>query len=556
MTTRHLPRPRRAPVPRPLRSAPVRLRLTMTRSLVARLGPLVLALVAVGAAGAQTRSLDVEAGGRVALVIGNAAYAHATPLQNPVNDVEDISSALASVGFSVHAHTDLTHEGMGRALAEFAADAQGAEVALFFYAGHGVQVGGDNYLIPVNADVATEAQMRYRSMALGEVLGTLDGSQAGLKLVFLDACRDNPFRSWRSSAGGWASTQGPSGSLISFATAQGGRASDNVDRRNGLFTEALLEEFYTPGLELTDLLRNVRQRVRERSGFSQEPWTSMSYDGRFYFVPEGEPADVPPGRPAGPAALGPAALGPAALNARVEAALARAEAGDVAGALPALAAAAAAGHAEAQAVLGWRTLRGDSVAADPAAGVGWLRAAAEQGHPAAQTNLGYAYETGLGVDPDPVEAARLYRLAADQGRAAAQNNLAALVQTGRGVPAGPAEAARLYGLAADQGLAVAQANLGVLYETGAGVPVDPARAADLYERAAHQGNAPAMTRLAVMLQEGRGVEADPALARDWLQRAATLGQPHAVALLRAWRSDADRAAAEAAAALDAADEDG
>lgn len=500
---------------------------------------LALGLLAASAAPhAQPRSLDVEAGPRVALVIGNAEYVHATALQNPVNDARDMADALADVGFSVHMHANLTHEAMGAALAAFAEDAEHADVALFFYAGHGVQVGGDNFLVPVDADVATEAQMRYRSMALGEILGTLDESEARLKLIFLDACRDNPFRSWRSMSGGWASTQGPSGSVISFATAQGALASDHVAGRNGLFTSALLEEIRTPGLELTRLLRNVQQSVRDRSSREQEPWTSMSYAGDFFFVPpEEEPAGVPPSAapPSGtPSPAAPAAGSPAALNGRVATALRRLAAGDTAAVASVLAAAADAGHAEAQSVIGWMTLRGAGVAADPAAGLQWLREAVAQGHAGAQTNLGFAHEAGIGVAVDAAEAARLYGLAAAQGRATAQNNLAALVQRGLGTRADPAEAARLYGLAAAQGLAVAQANLGVLFETGTGVPADPERAADLYHQAAIQGHALAMTRLGVLLLEGRGVPADPARAHEWLQRAAHLGQPHARAVLATW----------------------
>lgn len=479
-----------------------------------------LAFLSLGAS-AQDRGLDIEAGSRVALVIGNADYEHAAGLQNPTNDAEDIATALNRLGFSVAIHTDLTNQGMDQAVAAFAQDAADADVALFFYAGHGVQVDGDNFLIPVDADITTEAQMRYNSLHLGEVLSTLEDAGPRFKMVFLDACRDNPFRSWRSSAGGWALTQGPSGSLISYATAQGERASDNVDGRNGLFTQALLEEIYTPGVELSLLLRRVQRKVIQMSDRAQEPWTSSSYDRDFYFVPPTGAAAQPGGSAA-------------ALNVQVERALRRIEAGDSAGVVVVLTRAAEAGHVEAQSVVGWLLLRGEGVPADPGEGVRWLRAAADQGHAGAQTNLGFAYESGLGVDADPAEAVRLYRPAAAQGRAMAQNNLAGMVQSGTGVPADPAEAARLYELAAAQGLAVAQANLGALYEIGTGVPADLARAADLYQQAAFQGYALAMTRFAVLLYEGRGIEPDPTRARDLLQRAAALGQPHARAILDAW----------------------
>ena len=502
------------------------------RSLTHRLRPaglLLALLLAAPSVAAQEvmRGLDIEAGARVALVIGNADYQHATALQNATNDARDIADALNAVGFSVSGYTDLTDEEMGQAVRSFAQDAAGADVALFYYAGHGVQVNGENYLLPVDADIATESQMRYNSLPLGEVMGILEDANPRFKMIFLDACRDNPFQTWRSSAGGWATPQGPTGSLISFATSPGDRASDNVSGRNGLFTQAFLENVYTPGLEVTAMMRRIYSRVMEMSDRTQEPWINSSYGDEFYFVPaEGDGPVVDPAPQSGISAV--------VLNARVDTALRRIEAGDSAGVVTVLRTAAEAGHAEAQSVLGWLLLRGDGVPADPATGLSWMRAAADLGHAGAQTNLGYAYETGLGVAADPAEAARLYRLAAAQGRPMAQHNLATLLQYGTGVPADVSEAARLYGLAAAQGLPVAQSALGALYETGTGVSADLERAADLYQQAALQGDALAMTRLGVLLHEGRGVAADAVRARDWLQRAAGLGETHAQAILASW----------------------
>lgn len=269
----------------------------------------VLLLAAAQPAGAQHRTLTVEGGdsltvnttgSRVALVLGNAAYAHATPLQNAANDAEDMAVALRRTGFTVVVGTDLTREGMAGALDEFTERVEGAEAALVFYAGHGVEVDGRNYLIPVDADIARRQQVRYRSLALDEVMAALDGSGAAFKMVVLDACRNDPFRAWRSAGGsdGWAATAAPTGSLVVYGTGPGQTASDNPRGRNGLFTEALLAELERPGVEVTRMIRGVYQRVRDASGGEQMPWSMAAYGGDFFFMPEVAPAAVPAAPPA------------------------------------------------------------------------------------------------------------------------------------------------------------------------------------------------------------------------------------------------------------------
>ncbi|GAB5534381.1 MAG: hypothetical protein Rubg2KO_06300 [Rubricoccaceae bacterium] len=501
----------------------------MTRAL----SPLILCLALVVPASAQevSRTLDVEGRSRIALVIGNSDYEHAAPLQNPRNDAEDIAAALTEVGFEVSARIDLSHEEMGLALAQFKEAAVGAEAALFYYAGHGVQVDGDNFLIPVNADVSSEDLMRYRSIGLGEVMEALDASGALLKMVFLDACRDNPFQSWRSSSAGLAQTDSPLGSLVVYAAAPGRRASDNQQGRNGLFTAALLEEIHTPGLELDRMVRRVQARVIAASSERQHPWKSSSYVNDFYFVPPVEDsadAQPPSSGTIAPDAQTTSVPEPEDLRIRatsLDAQINGAPHPDSILVSPAARRvwtdAAEGGHPEAQSVVGWLGLMSGAPDADA---IRQLEAAAAQGHPAAQTNLAYAYATGLGVDRDYTEAARLYALAADQNRAVAQNGLGILYETGRGVEQDSTEAAMLYGLAAVQGLPEARINLAQLLEATA-----PWRAADMYEEAALDGDVVAMSRLASLYERGVGVPQSHTLAKQWRERAAVLGEPHALA---------------------------
>lgn len=463
---------------------------------------------AVAQAEYRTLSPEVESsdGKRVALVIGNADYDHTSSLQNPTNDAEDIAAALSRAGFWVVVGTDLSYEAMEQSLTAFGEEAIDAATAAFFYAGHGVQVGGENYLIPVDADIRTEAQVRNRAMALAEVFSTMENSGARLKLVILDACRDNPFRSWRSGAGGWASTEGPAGSVIVFATAPGSQASDNQTGSNGLYTEALLAYIETPGFELSSLLRRVTQRVIESSGGEQAPWMSQSYHGDFYFFPE-ETAIPTESNVERRTAMGIDAF----------------ERGNFLAAIPHLKWASNNGHGGAQTVLGFMYEHGQGMDKDDTKAAQLYLLAAEQGVAAAQNNLGLMYEHGRGLDRDATEAAQFYNRAVEGGIIAANNNLGVMYEHGRGVDQDDTEAVRLYGLASDQGIAAAQSNLGFMYEHGRGVEQNDVEAARLYRLAAEQNHEVGQLRLGLMYEFGRGVQESCETARHWYRRAADQG---------------------------------
>lgn len=233
----------------------------------------------------REKTAPLNADARTALVIGNGKYADA-PLKNPPNDAADMAAALRSLGFEVLSYIDLDQNGMKRAIREFGAKlrAKGG-VGLFYYAGHGVQSKGVNYLIPVGAKVDTEEEVEYESVEAGLVLAQMESAKNGMNIVILDACRNNPFaRSFRSSQKGLASIDAPSGTLLAYSTAPGSVAGDGVGR-NGVYTQELLKQIKTPGLSLEDVFKQVRISVRSATTEKQTPWEVSSLVGNFYFSP-------------------------------------------------------------------------------------------------------------------------------------------------------------------------------------------------------------------------------------------------------------------------------
>jgi len=189
---------------------------------------------------------------RIALVIGNGAYQSA-PLRNPVNDAADIADALKRLGFSVSLKTEANQRNMKQAIRAFGKQLRKGGVGLFYFAGHGIQVKGRNYLIPIGAEIETEPDVEYEAVDAGRVLAQMEDAGNSLNIIILDACRDNPFaRSFRTGNRGLAKMDAPTGSLLAYATAPGSVASDGPGR-NGLYTSALLKHMMTPGLTIEKL---------------------------------------------------------------------------------------------------------------------------------------------------------------------------------------------------------------------------------------------------------------------------------------------------------------
>jgi uncharacterized caspase-like protein len=260
---------------------------------------------------------------RVAFVVGNGAYKNVQPLPNPPIDAKSMASVLRNVGFEVVEGTNLTRDKMTERLLEFGKKAQGADVALFFYAGHGIAISGTNYLLPIDADIKSEMDVK-----LGAAINidlTLDQTMgdAKVKLVFLDACRDNPFAAkMKANAAtrsvnvqtGLAEMKSGEGTLIAFATGPGQTALDGQEGTNSPFTRALMANIAKPGIEIQQAMTQVRAQVNEETNKGQLPWGHTNLIGSVYLNGAAAPATAA----AAPSSSGPAPVASASSGSDVE----------------------------------------------------------------------------------------------------------------------------------------------------------------------------------------------------------------------------------------------
>lgn len=258
----------------------------------------VLWLVATISGGASA-----EGDRRIALVVGNSAYANVPQLRNPRNDATAVAAALRRLGFEVLLHTDVTHAGMAEPIAEFVAMLRGADAAVFYYAGHALSYDGRNYIVPVDANAQSYIHVKFQMTPLDAIVEEM-ASLARVSIVLLDACRDNPIaqqivRSLQAetrnvTVGRGLAAMDPPGRemLIAYATKPGAVAEDGSDT-NSPFTRALLEQLESDGSSIEDMLKNVRRTVRERTGNRQEPEYVSRLDTRFAFKP-GASMPLPP----------------------------------------------------------------------------------------------------------------------------------------------------------------------------------------------------------------------------------------------------------------------
>lgn len=235
------------------------------------------------------KSDDQVAQKRFALVIGNSDYeSQEVPrLANPVNDAHAMAEALNKLNFQVIEVVNASQKEMNRAIANFGESLEQDTVALFYYAGHGLQVNGKNYLVPVDADISKASSVSAETVDMDTVLDQLGTSK--VSIVILDACRNNPFKKARSiGGGGLAQLQAPKGSYIAYATAPGRTASDGTGE-HGLYTQELLKSINKKGASLEEVFKNVRANVAMATNDEQVPWDSSSLTGSFYF--NGEPSN-------------------------------------------------------------------------------------------------------------------------------------------------------------------------------------------------------------------------------------------------------------------------
>jgi len=225
---------------------------------------------------------------RLALLIGNSNYTHGGNLKNPINDVRAMKKTLEDLGFIVIKYENSSQKTMKRAIDEFGRKLKDYSVGLFFYAGHGIQVKGNNYLLPVDAKLENENDAEYDTVRADRVLAKMESARSETNIVILDACRDNPFeRSWRRGAkgNGLAFMNAPSGSIIAYATSPGNTASDGTGG-NGLYTSAILQHIKTPNITIEQMFKRVRSTIMDWSVNQQVPWESTSLKGDFYFAQE------------------------------------------------------------------------------------------------------------------------------------------------------------------------------------------------------------------------------------------------------------------------------
>jgi hypothetical protein len=247
-----------------------------------RMAP-ILAMIACLAL-AQTAPAEAES--RLALVIGNSDYRHTPPLANPAHDAELMAATLASVGFEVTKLIDADQATMKLALVEFGRKLRGSDaVGLFYYAGHGAQVRGENYLIPVDANITDEAEVPIAAVNVNEFLATMERAESRINIVILDACRNNPFiANQRSATRGLARVEAPSGTYIAYATAPGQVAEDGSGG-DSPYTKALATAITTPGIPIEQVFKKARSVVQAETDSKQTPWETSSITGDFFFVP-------------------------------------------------------------------------------------------------------------------------------------------------------------------------------------------------------------------------------------------------------------------------------
>jgi hypothetical protein len=498
---------------------------------------------------------------RVALVIGNSAYRAVPALPNPASDAKLMSDTLLSLGFFVvggGAQIDLDKTGFDDALQKFGRELNGADVALFYYAGHGVETHGLNYLVPVDAHPQDEADVFMQMVGISGILDQMEKSGTRINLVLLDACRDNPFRDHgvRSTSGGLAQMPAPIGTLISFATQPRSVSLDGIDGHSP-YTRALATAMQRPGSGLFKTFNEVGLAVEKATGGSQLPWVSSSpISGNFYFagkpaVVEAKPAPIPSDAPAPVAPVEEARLSPAddPLGHDLITDCDRLAAMPFDnGHLPSLpgvevdkmnvkAATAACNDAMQRYPEVPRFVfeagRVATARKDWAGAKRLYEQAAAAGYAMAMSNIGAIYEGGEGFPRSYAEAYRWYGKAAAAGEPIAMINQGWLYEKGLGVAGDPVEAARLYGVAAKAGIPDGMNDLGLLYLRGTGVKRDYAEARRLFEQATAMGDAAALNNLGIIYKEGDGVPRSLATARQWFEKAAAMGNSEARDNLRA-----------------------
>ncbi|WP_420335177.1 caspase family protein [Roseibium sp.] len=487
---------------------------------------------------------------RVALVVGNGAYTWAGALENPVNDARKLGEALRNLDFEVHLEENLQRSGFQEAIRTFSSSLEGADVALFFYAGHGIQVAGENYLVPADANLQEESDINVELIAVKSLLKQMEGS-AKTRIILLDACRNNPFTAGLARSMGTRSVEvgqglarvdsGP-GTLIAYATEPGNVALDGTDG-NSPFTKALLNHISTPNLDVARMLRRVRTDVIETTEGAQIPWENSSLVVDFTF----RPADR------GPVELASSeqALWEAVRYGdnpdEVRLYLERYPNGQFAkAALELLNKTLGHRHPSISDNQDAKALqsRSSSVKAcltveNSDLGLGVPEGAEQACYDAValfpnSALLRLLYGKVLDRAGNEPEAARQYRQSAELNNTNAMIELAVAYELGKGVEWQPEESLRLLNKSASRGNAEAMNHLAHLYTEGNLVDYDEIKAFQWFQKAAEAGNPEAAFYVAGAYDRGEGVDRNDDKARFWYQRALKSDDSGIAATNLAW----------------------
>lgn len=480
---------------------------------------------------------------RVALLIGNATYsAPATVLKNPPNDVAAIKTMLTGAGFDVTVLENATRAAMSDALAAFEEKVSGADVGLVYYSGHGIEVNGENFLIPVDAKLSSDRHVKYETIVLDDFMNTLAGA-AKLKLVLLDACRDNPFlASMKKAATRGAASRGlarvestESNMLVGYATAPGDVALDGEGVMSP-YAAALTRHLVTPGLEIESALRAVARDVFEKTDGKQRPYISGSLFETVLLGPnlpleETTSSCSDAGRhwdeikDSGDKELFAEhqrlfANCPFASLARK-----KAESLTVVQSLPE--------QCDVLAAFAWDAQKPKNISAVPFDKLNGAEAlaACQKAIDKYPDNARFRFQFGrsLLATSNYKEALKQFHIAADLGSTVALNAIGSVYQSGDGLPRDLVEAAKWYKKAADVNDMAGLYNVGWFYRDGAGdIPQDYVKAKYWFERSAQHGNTSAMVELASLYEKGNGVPQSDEIALRWYNAAASGGDTDAM----------------------------
>lgn len=462
---------------------------------------------------------------RVALVIGNSDYEHAADLANPLNDAEQIKVSLETIGFDVSSAFNLGHAEMLSALRRFKKVARGADIATIYYAGHGIEVQQRNYLVPIDASFEDEDDAEFNMVSLDLLSSSMSGV-AGISMIMLDACRDNPFANGRSVAGsrGLAPVEPVRGTLISYAARAGTKASDG-DGQNSPYAKALIKHLQENQVDIRRVFDKVRDTVMSETNNKQEPFVYASLPAKDIFLNENQRAqtlsssrettDIELKYWSSVEQSGSAELLQSYLDKYPE--------GEFVAIATFKLERLLSENKSNEAIEKTTEAVPTKLSPEDVEKVKYYRLAANQGQPYSQYLLGHAYETGKGIEQDYQEAARWYKLAADQGYAAAQYNLGMLYQLGLGVETDISKAISLLEQSAAQDDEFALRELSHLYFSGERVQQDYGKVFQYDLKAAKLGNKYAMNSVGMGYEFGRGVAMDKSKAAEYYEQSAEAG---------------------------------